>query len=129
MLLLIFWYAVDVLLLVLAGMLVGVFFLHGLSHITTRRPGASARVDIALKALSPGVNDTATAVVCIDYLGAILAELAGRTRRNFESLVRGSFDQIRDVAADNTAIYLRLLKRPRNGHPANNDNQTQSGAR
>lgn len=83
-------------------------------------------VDIALKALSPGVNDTTTAVVCIDYLGAILAEVAGRRidphfrshdgdvrviarSATFESLVRGAFDQIRDVAADNTAIYLRLL--------------------
>jgi uncharacterized membrane protein len=83
-------------------------------------------VDIALKALSPGVNDTTTAVVCIDYLGAILAELAVRRidphfrsqdgdvrviarAATFESLVRGAFDQIRDVAADNTAIFLRLL--------------------
>ena len=83
-------------------------------------------VDIALKALSPGVNDTTSAVVCIDYLGAILAEFAGRRIdphlrsrdghikviariATFESLVRAAFDQIRDVAADNTAIYLRLL--------------------
>ncbi len=84
-------------------------------------------VDIALKALSPGVNDTTTAVVCIDYLGAILVDLARRRIEQhyrapdgvlkviaegatFESLVRGAFDQIRDVAADNTAIYLRLLR-------------------
>ena len=83
-------------------------------------------VDIALKALSPGVNDTTTAVVCIDYLGAILTELAlrrmlhhhcsaeGEVRvmlrgATFESLVCEAFDQIRDVAKDNTAIYLRLL--------------------
>jgi uncharacterized membrane protein len=83
-------------------------------------------VDIALKALSPGVNDTTTAVVCIDYLGAILAELAARRidphfrsqdgdvrviarGATFESFVHGAFDQIRDVAAENTAIYLRLL--------------------
>jgi uncharacterized membrane protein len=83
-------------------------------------------VDIALKALSPGVNDTTTAVVCIDHLGAILAGIARRRIEKhyrsvagevqviacgatFESLVREAFDQIRDVAADNTAIYLRLL--------------------
>ena len=83
-------------------------------------------VDIALKALSPGVNDTTTAVMCIDYLGAILAKLArrgiepryrseaGEVRviargATFESLVGEAFDQIRDVAAGNTAIYLRLL--------------------
>jgi uncharacterized membrane protein len=33
-------------------------------------------VDIALKALSPGINDTTTAVMCVDYLTAILARLA-----------------------------------------------------
>ncbi|MDQ3472146.1 MAG: DUF2254 domain-containing protein [Acidobacteriota bacterium] len=83
-------------------------------------------VDVALKALSPGVNDTTTAIVCVDYLGAILAGLAGRRieRRyrskagevqviargaTFESLVREAFDQIRDAAAGNTSIYLRLL--------------------
>ena len=32
--------------------------------------------DIALKALSPGVNDTSTAVMCLDHLTAILAHLA-----------------------------------------------------
>lgn len=88
--------------------------------------GVRQIVDIALKALSPGVNDTTTAVVCIDYLGAILAKLARRRIEQcyrseagevqviargatFESLVREAFDQIRDVAADNTAIYLRSL--------------------
>ena len=35
-------------------------------------------VDMALKALSPGVNDTSTAVMCVDYLTAILARLACR---------------------------------------------------
>ena len=33
-------------------------------------------VDMALKALSPGINDTSTAVMCVDYLTAILARLA-----------------------------------------------------
>ncbi len=33
-------------------------------------------VDMALRALSPGVNDTTTAVMCVDYLTAILARLA-----------------------------------------------------
>jgi uncharacterized membrane protein len=35
-------------------------------------------VDIALKGLSPGINDTTTAVMCVDYLTAILARLADR---------------------------------------------------
>ena len=35
-------------------------------------------VDMALKALSPGINDTTTAVMCVDYLTAILARFAPR---------------------------------------------------
>jgi uncharacterized membrane protein len=88
--------------------------------------GIRQLVDIALKGLSPGVNDTTTAIVCIDYLGAILTELAkrriehpfrvkdGKVRviaagPNFESLANEAFDQIRDVADGSTAVYLRLL--------------------
>lgn len=35
-------------------------------------------VDMALRALSPGINDTTTAVTCVDYLTAILGRLASR---------------------------------------------------
>lgn len=84
-------------------------------------------VDVALKALSPGVNDTTTAVMCIDYLGAILARLAVRGiptpyRRDegelrviargpsFESLLAEAFDQIRQNADGNVAVLARLLQ-------------------
>ncbi|WP_437688145.1 DUF2254 family protein [Sorangium sp. So ce176] len=40
--------------------------------------GVQQIVDVALKALSPGINDTTTAVTCVDYLSAILARAAGR---------------------------------------------------
>ena len=40
--------------------------------------GIRQLVDVALKALSPGVNDTTTATNCIDYLGAILARMIDR---------------------------------------------------
>ena len=83
-------------------------------------------VDMALKALSPGVNDTSTAVMCVDYLTAILARLAcrqfppshryeGETLRviaivpTFEGLLAEAFDQIRDSAASNVAIMTRML--------------------
>ncbi|MFZ0469225.1 MAG: DUF2254 domain-containing protein [Thiogranum sp.] len=83
-------------------------------------------VDMALKALSPGVNDTSTAVMCVDYLTAILARLAcrqlppshryeGETLRviaivpTFEGLLAEAFDQIRDSAAGNVAIMARML--------------------
>jgi len=83
-------------------------------------------VDMALKALSPGVNDISTAVMCVDHLAAILARLAcrqlplshryeGDTLRviasvpTFEGLLAEAFDQIRDSAAGNVAIMARML--------------------
>ncbi|WP_420473725.1 DUF2254 domain-containing protein [Noviherbaspirillum sp. ST9] len=38
--------------------------------------GVQQLVDIALRALSPGVNDTTTALLCIDYLSSIFARMA-----------------------------------------------------
>ena len=83
-------------------------------------------IDIAMKALSPGINDTTTAVMCIDYLAAILIRLATRrlapthcldqselrliTRGpSFESLLVEAFDQIRHNGAGNVAIMERML--------------------
>jgi len=83
-------------------------------------------VDIAMKALSPGINDTTTAVMCVDYLAAILVRLAARRIAvsprldrgklrviargpSFESLVAEAFDQIRQNAAGNVAIMSRML--------------------
>lgn len=91
-------------------------------------PGFGIRqiVDIALRALSPGINDTTTAVMCVDYLTAILAQLASRLIPSshcydegelrvitigptFASLVAESFDQVRSSAEGNVAIMLRML--------------------
>ncbi len=83
-------------------------------------------VDIAMKALSPGINDTTTAVMCVDYLAAILVRLADRRIATphrfdqgelrvlargprFESLLSEAFDQIRQNAAGNVAIMSRML--------------------
>ena len=83
-------------------------------------------VDMALRALSPGINDTTTAVMCVDYLTAILARLASRNIPSshwyekgelrvltigptFASLVAESFEQIRGSATGNVAILLRML--------------------
>ncbi|MDI1230289.1 MAG: DUF2254 domain-containing protein [Methylobacter sp.] len=84
-------------------------------------------VDIALKALSPGINDTTTAVMCVDYLTAILVRLSvrrivtslrldkGELRviargPSFESLLAEAFDQIRQNAEANVAVLTRLLQ-------------------
>ncbi len=83
-------------------------------------------VDIALRALSPGINDSTTAAMCVDYLTAILARIAplplpsshrfedGELRvitigPDFASLVAESFDEIRGSASGNVAIMLRML--------------------
>jgi uncharacterized membrane protein len=83
-------------------------------------------VDMALRALSPSTNDTTTAVMCVDYLTAILSQLAAKkipsshryekselrviaVGPTFERLVAQSFDQIRGSAGGNTGIMLRML--------------------
>ncbi|MDZ4745538.1 MAG: DUF2254 domain-containing protein [bacterium] len=88
--------------------------------------GIRQLVDVALKALSTGVNDTTTAVTCLDYLTMILARLAhqhipashryedGELRviavgPNFQSLLSEAFDQIRESAKGNLGIMLRML--------------------
>lgn len=40
--------------------------------------GLQQLVDVALKALSPGVNDRTTAIMCIDRIAALLSRLASR---------------------------------------------------
>jgi len=88
--------------------------------------GVRQIVDMAMRALSPSINDTTTAVMCVDYLTAILARLATRDipspyryeddalrviaiGQTFSGLVDESFDQIRTSAAGNVAVMLRVL--------------------
>ncbi|HEV2149262.1 MAG TPA: DUF2254 domain-containing protein [Longimicrobiaceae bacterium] len=82
--------------------------------------------DIAVKALSPGINDPTTAMHCIDRLGEILlafgARRPPRARRTehgvvhfiaryttFERALGLAFDQIAHFGASNPAIPKRLL--------------------
>jgi uncharacterized membrane protein len=85
-------------------------------------------VEIAIRALSPGVNDSFTAITCVDYLADGLMRLlsvsfpsgrhyddAERLRLvvpavGFEQLARAAFDQIRQSARDNPAVTIRLLE-------------------
>ena len=83
-------------------------------------------VDVALKALSPGVNDTTTAVTCIDWIGAVLVRLANRSvgsplrltngevriiahRPTFAELVALCIDEIRQSADGNVATLTAML--------------------
>jgi len=88
--------------------------------------GLQQIVDIAMKALSPGVNDPTTAIACIDHLSALLAGMADRRvpgpRRSTRGVVyvvaRGpdfhcmlslAFDAISEHAADHVEVYERLV--------------------
>jgi uncharacterized membrane protein len=89
--------------------------------------GVRQMVDIALKALSPGINDTTTAIICIEYLGSVLVRLAGRQlspqsaegdgqgqvlicERDYPGFVEEAFDQIREHGAGNAIVLRRLLE-------------------
>lgn len=54
-------------------------------------------VDIANKALSPGINDPTTAVTCIEYLSVILAKIAARRIDNGDRSVAGELCLIAPV--------------------------------
>ena len=85
-------------------------------------------VEIAVRALSPGINDPFTAVACVDRLGTALCRLArrdmpaplrldaqGRLRLvapgpTFAGITDASFNQIRQNARSNPAVAIRLLE-------------------
>jgi len=85
-------------------------------------------VDIALKAISPAVNDPTTGVTCVDQLSRILIRYASRDLPasvfydppgiarvgiqwiGFEGLLRSAFDQIRLYSKSDVAVSLRLLR-------------------
>jgi uncharacterized membrane protein len=84
-------------------------------------------VEIAVRALSPGINDPFTAIACVDRLGSALCRLAlrdmptpfrfdheGRLRlvasgSSFAGIVDTAFNQIRQCARSNPAVAIRLL--------------------
>jgi uncharacterized membrane protein len=84
-------------------------------------------VEIAIRALSPAVNDTFTALTCIDWLGESLCRIArdwdpepvrrdarGLVRLitapiSYERLVQRAFEKIRQAAAGMPAVLIRQL--------------------
>ena len=85
-------------------------------------------VDVALRALSPGVNDPITAVVCVDYLSSALSRISGRDFRapvardqdgvprvrfpgtSFEGLMDAAFHPLRQASSANVSLTIRLLE-------------------
>jgi uncharacterized membrane protein len=84
-------------------------------------------VEIAIRALSPALNDTFTAMTCVDWLGDALSKISGtwNSRRlhfdaggrlrvvsahiNYTRLVERAFDKIRQAGRGMPAIMIRQL--------------------
>jgi uncharacterized membrane protein len=64
-------------------------------------------VEIAIRALSPAVNDTFTALTCIDWLSAGLSRVSGRTLA--EGVYRDGFGRVRLIESDPS--YARMVNR------------------
>ena len=85
-------------------------------------------VDIALRAISPAVNDPSTAISCVDQLSRVLIQFAAREPPesvlydragaarvgmdwiDFERLLDSAFEQIRLYSQSDVAVSLRLLR-------------------
>ena len=89
--------------------------------------GIDQLVEIAIRALSPAVNDTFTAMTCIDWLGDSLSKIAvdwhpqslhqdglGTIRLitvpvSYERLVQRSFEKVRQASGGMPAVLIRQL--------------------
>ncbi|HMQ27935.1 MAG TPA: DUF2254 family protein, partial [Acidimicrobiales bacterium] len=85
-------------------------------------------VEIALRALSPAVNDTFTGLMCVNWLAGALLRLSEdplpqRAHRDptgavrvidrylsFTDVTDSAFDKIRQAGSDNPAVLIRLLE-------------------
>jgi uncharacterized membrane protein len=85
-------------------------------------------VEIAVRALSPGINDPFTAITCVDRLGSALHRLAQRDMPSpyrfdeqdqlrvvvpavtFPEIVNAALNQIRQYARSSAAVTIRLLE-------------------
>jgi uncharacterized membrane protein len=85
-------------------------------------------VEIAVRALSPGVNDPFTAITCVDRLGSALCRLAQQDMPSpyrydtqdklrvitpvftFPDVTDAAFNQIRQYGRSSTAVTIRLLE-------------------
>jgi uncharacterized membrane protein len=85
-------------------------------------------VDIALKAISPAVNDPSTAITCVDQLSRVLIRFASREVpasplcdppgvvrvsimwSNFGRMLDSAFEQIRLYSQTDLAVSLRMMR-------------------
>jgi uncharacterized membrane protein len=84
-------------------------------------------VEVAVRALSPGVNDPFTAMTCIEWLGAALIQVVGREipsrwcydergklrvitdATDFEGIANSALNQVRQYGCKSVAVTVRLL--------------------
>jgi uncharacterized membrane protein len=84
-------------------------------------------VEIGIRALSPAVNDTFTALTCIDWLSAGLSRVSGRelaegvyrdgfgrvrlieSDPSYERMVNRAFDKVRQAARGMPAVLIRMV--------------------
>jgi uncharacterized membrane protein len=84
-------------------------------------------VEIAIRALSPAVNDTFTALTCIDWLSAGVSQISGRVLSegmyrdeggrirliepdpSYPRMVNRAFDKVRQAGRGMPAVIIRLL--------------------
>jgi uncharacterized membrane protein len=105
-------------------------FLLGSKRTPIQDPEFAIRqlVEIAVRALSPGINDPYTAITCTDKLCAMLCGLTQRTLPSrehkdedghvrvvtlpfeFSQLANAAFNQIRQYADGSVAVTIRLLE-------------------
>ena len=85
-------------------------------------------VDIALKAISPAVNDPSTAITCVDQLSRVLIRFASRETppellcdppgvvrvsimwSNFGRMLDSAFEQVRLYSQGDVAVSLRMMR-------------------
>jgi uncharacterized membrane protein len=85
-------------------------------------------VEIAVRALSPSLNDPFTAITCVDHLGSVLCRLATRAMpsryrhdhqnqlrviapaNTFSEITDAAFNQVRQYSRSSAAVTIRLLE-------------------
>ncbi len=77
-------------------------------------------VEIAARALSPGVNDPYTAIACVDNLASTMAYLAqakfpskyryDEQGTEFEGVLDAAFNQIRQFSGGSPSVIIRLME-------------------
>jgi uncharacterized membrane protein len=84
-------------------------------------------VEMAVRAMSPAINDPFTAMTCLDHVGSALALFARQGEENLNSydrdgqlrlvfepvtlaeLLNAAFDMLRHASCDNASVLLHML--------------------